>query len=194
MGGSEASESQRRASSHILVQFGFSSGTQQLSISVGRGWNIQTENANAVFDLSTFPVNFVVNATGLILFAFAGVLFFSVPAYATSAKGRGAARESGLSRSRKHASKRERGDVHRKNGHVPVAIRPRWEGCTCHAQTASRPDTTMRRTPCPGEPRSALGTQTQHCRIRQWWIELRSRGRAKPTDACESSEVIGRDG
>ena len=111
----------------------------------------------------------------------------------TSAKGRGAARESGLSRSRKHASKRERGDVHRKSGHVPVAIQPRWEewterkrpertveGCTCHAQTASRPDTTMRRTPCPGEPRSALGTQTQHCRIRQWWIELRSRGRANP--------------
>ena len=38
--------------------------------------------------------------------------------------------------------------------------------------------TTMRRTPCPGEPRSALGIRTQHCRRRMWWKELRSRGSA----------------
>ena len=40
-------------------------------------------------------------------------------------KGRGAARESGLSRSRRNAMKRKRSDdVHSKNGHEQVSIQP----------------------------------------------------------------------
>ena len=45
--------------------------------------------------------------------------------------GRGAARESGLSRSRRNALVRSKGDdVHSKNGHEPVAIQPIWEEWT----------------------------------------------------------------
>ena len=108
--------------------------------------------------------------------------------------GQGAARESGLSRSRRNALKRKRDDdVHSKNGHEPFPIQPTWDewagtkksradrrgvNLTCAKCFAAH--TTMRRTPCPGEPRSAPGAQTRHCRTRMWWRELRSRGSANP--------------
>ena len=108
--------------------------------------------------------------------------------------GRGAARESGLARSGRNALARSRGeDVHSKNGHEPVAIRPVWgewtgtekaraDRCgvylTCAKCFAAH--TTMRRTPCPGAPRSAQGKRTLHRRTRMWWRELRRRGDANP--------------
>ena len=86
-------------------------------------------------------------------------------------KERGAARESGLSRSRRNASKEERcDDVHRKNRHVPVAIQPlreEWTG-TVKARTDRRgvylscakcfaAHTTVRRAPFSGEPTQRPG-------------------------------------
>ena len=108
--------------------------------------------------------------------------------------GRGAARESGLSRSGRNALVRSKGeDVHSKNGHEPVAIQPIWEEWTGTKESRAgrrgvyltcakcfAAHTTMRRTPCPGAPRSAQGKQTHHCRTRMWWRELRSRGVANP--------------